>query len=136
MLKKILGTIKVNKKDEFNIEVNMEETKVMEQGVELVANEKLAAIAKEMDIDKIRDMIEIYNNGNQLLDIIKDELENNYEEITVNEIQLGILLDALNKVEDITTKNLKLVDEPSDYKALCKNMVTVTTLIDKIMNLV
>lgn len=136
MLNKIMNVFKGGNKTEFDIELNEEEVLVLKQGVESVADNKLHDITKETNIEKIKELIEIYNEANQLLKSINEEIENKMEEITVNKIQIDIVLEALTIIEGITTNNLKSVENPSSYKILCKTMVTVTNLMERVIELV
>ena len=136
MLNKIMNVFKGGNKTEFDIELNEEEVLVLKQGVESVADNKLHDITKETNMEKIKKLIEIYNEANQLLKSINEEIENKMEEITVNKIQIDIVLEALTIIEGITTNNLKSVENPSSYKILCKTMVTVTNLMERVIELV
>lgn len=136
MLNKLMNVFKGGNKTEFDIEVNEEEVLVLKQGVESVVDNKLCDISKETNIEKIKELIEVYNEANQLLESINEEIENKMEEITINKIQIDIVLEALTIIEGITTNNLKSVENPSSYKTLCKTMVTVTSLMDRVIDLV
>lgn len=136
MLNKIMNVFKGGNKTEFDIEVNEEEVLVLKQGVESVVDNKLCDISKETNIEKIKELIEVYNEANQLLESINEEIENKMEEITINKIQIDIVLEALTIIEGITTNNLKSVENPSSYKTLCKTMVTVTSLMERVIDLV
>lgn len=135
-LNKMKEMFKTRNKTEFDIEVNEDEVLVLKQGVETIVGSMLNDIAIETDVDKIKVMIDVYNGATNLLEMINEEIESKMEEITVNKMQLDIVLDALNKVEIATTNNLKLVENPSNYKTLCKTMVTVTNLMERVIELV
>lgn len=136
MINKIMNKFKVAKKDEFDIEINAEEILVLRDAVTVISVETLQEIAKESNVTKIEQLINQYNETNNLLVVIEEEIKNKFEEITVNEIQLSVILNALEILETTTTNNLKLVEDPKNYKTLCKTMVNVTNLHEKVMNLI
>lgn len=135
MINKLMNTFKTKKKTEFDIEVNQEDLSVLQQGIEAVLNDMLNNIAAETEVGKIQPLIYKYNEANQLLCVVLEEFDSKFEEITVSESQLYVLLDALEIVEKSTTSQLKLVDDTTKYKSLCKTMVVTTNMMEKIVDL-
>lgn len=135
MLNRIKEIFKSKNRIEFDIEVNEEEVLVLKQGVVKVVGNMLNDIASESNIDKIKVSIDTYNEANSLLELINEEIESKLEEINVNKIQIDILLEALNIIEIATTNNLKLVEDSNNYKNLCKTMVIVDNLMERIVEL-
>lgn len=136
MLNKMKEIFKTRNKTEFDIEVNENEVLVLKQGVETVVGSMLNDIAIETDVDKIKVMIDVYNGASNLLETINEEIEHKMEEITVSKMQLDIILEALTRVETVTTNNLKSVENPSNYMTLCKTMVIISNLTERVIELV
>ncbi len=135
-LRKLVGKVFKSDVGEVTIEINKDELEVLKQGANHIIHKVLDDMTKETKSDNMVLLINKYNQTNGILESIKEEEENEYEEITLALPQIDVIVEALYDLEEVTTNNLKMIEDPSNYKTICKTMVTISNLMERLVSLI